>query len=182
MKKLSNLLDIIGGVFVMLAVLVVFGNVVVRVLTGGSFNGSYELTGLCATMFVALAIPVATFEGSHIFVELLTSHLHGVTKRVTEYIDRVFDLLFEVLYFWAGWKIALQKFATMEATDTLHIPVWPFRFLWVLCCALMIVFTIYNIFQIHKHTDDGGTSLDAEIAESLEAAEAPNEGKEDETI
>lgn len=182
MKKLSNLLDIIGGVFVIIAVAVVFGNVVMRVLTGHSFNGSYELTGLCATMFVALAIPVATYEGSHIFVELLTSHLRGAARKATKYIARVCDLVFAVLYAYAGWKIALQKFATMEASDTLRIPVWPFRFLWVLCCLLMIMFSIYRLVRIPKEKDDGISSLDAEIAESMEAAESPSAVKEGEQV
>ena len=179
MKKLSNLLDVIGGVFVVIAVAVVFGNVVMRVFTGHSFNGSYELTGLCATMFVALSIPVATYEGSHIFVELLTSHLHGVARKVTKYIARFFDLLFSIIYAYAGWKIAVQKFATLEASDTLRIPVWPFRFLWVICCVLMIVFSIYRISQIHKENDDAVSTLDAEIAESMEAAEGQNVAKEE---
>ena len=177
MEKFSKFLEVIGGIFVVAAVALVAGNVVVRLITGHSFNGSYELTGLFATMFVAVSIPVATLRGTHIFVELLTSHLHGAARMITEYIARFFDLVLAVLYSYTGFDLAMQKFAASESTDTLSVPIWPFRFLWVICSILMILFTIYNIVRIPKRLQSEGSSLDAEISEAIE--EATNAGKED---
>ena len=174
MEKFSKVLEVIGGIFVMAAVILVAGNVAVRVITGHSFNGSYELTGLFATMFVAVSIPVATLRGTHIFVELLTTHLRGAARMATEYIARVFDLVLAVLYSYTGYNLAVQKFSAGEATDTLGVPIWPFRFLWVLCSVLMIIYTVYNIVMIPKRRKVESSSLDTEIAEAL------NTGKEDE--
>lgn len=182
MNKLSKLLEIIGGIFVMAAVVLVFGNVVIRLFTGSSFNGSYELTGLFAVLFVAVSIPVATLRGTHIFVELLTSHLHGVVAMIAKYIAYLFDLFLGILYVYSGFELAMTKFLINESTDTLKVPIWPFRFLWVLCGVLMIVYVIYNMVQLPKRGKEETTSLDAEIAEAMETvqqAEIPE--KEDDT-
>ena len=169
MQKLSKVFEIIGGIFIIAAVILVAGNVVIRIFTGGSFNGSYELTGLFAVMFVAVSITVATLRGTHIFVELLVSHLHGVARKITEYIARFFDLALAVLYAYTGYILTMQKLATNEASSTLNIPIWPFRGLWVLCAIMMIIYTIYNIILIAKRKGEQSSSLDTEIADAIES-------------
>lgn len=171
-KKIYKIMETIGAVFIVAAMLVIVANVLSRWVLGHPMRGVYEMTGLCAALFSAMAIPMATLTEGHIAVELVTSRLPVKLRIVLDYIARVCEMAVAGVLSYCCFKMAITMMGTNETTDTMNIPIWPVRFIWAFCLFLMVIYSIMNIAKVKKKYANGGpmSAADLEMKEALETA------------
>lgn len=150
MKKVSNFLYIVGGIFVVLSMVIIIANVIMRGLFNSPIRGAYELISLCAVLFVSVSIPVCTLSTNHITVEFITQKLRRTPKMIAEIFARIIEAAVGLIFTYSGWRLAKRMIEAGESTSSGGIPIGPFRVVWVVCAALMAVFAIYTIFQIPR--------------------------------
>ena len=148
MEIVKKILSTIGGLFIVMAIVIVVGNILKRSIFGVPLQGSYEMTALCAVLFVSVSISMCTLAENHIQVDFLVRRLPRVPKMTLEIIAKIFDCIFGVILTYAAYIMAMKMIDYGQSTETLSIPEGPFRLLWTVCAALIIVFSIINIFRI----------------------------------
>ena len=148
MNLIKRVLSVIGGVFVIAALVLIVGNVIIRSIFGVPIQGSYEMVALCAVLFVSVSIPMCTLAENHIEVEFLIAKLPLFPKMVLEIIARVLDCIFGLILMYAGYVLSLKMIKAGDSTDTLSIPEGPFRMIWVVCAALIAIISIALILRI----------------------------------
>ena len=153
-KRFSNVLYLIGGIFIIGMMLLIVVNVILRAITGSPISGTYELASLCAVLFVGVSIPVCTLADSHIKVDIISQKFKNMPKLVIDIITRVLDCLAGVILTYTAFRLAMRMVQTGESTSTLDVPIWPFRFIWMICAALIVVASVYRIVLAIKNRKD----------------------------
>ena len=146
MNKLSKIFDLIGGIGMIGAVLVMVANILLR-LVNLSVPGTYEMVGYFSLIFASACIPICLIERAHITVDVLTMRLPAVPYRVLELISGVLDILSYAVLAYAGYLLAFKKITSGEASDTLRIPVGPLRLFWAICVSVIIIVRIIQLIQ-----------------------------------
>lgn len=167
-----RIMEILAGAALIIAAVIVVINILLGKLTGTPLKGTYEMVGLCCCVMASMAIPMATLTGGHVSVDIVVASLKPKAQMALDIFGKAVDCCVGVVLTCVCYRFALKMLSTQETTATLNLPVWPFRFLWMLGCALVAIFSLYNITQIPKKYRNGVVSAaDAEIAEAREAAE-----------
>lgn len=143
-------METIAGIALVAAAIIVVVNIVVGKLTGTPLRGTYEMVGLCCSIMASMAIPMATLMNGHVAVDIFVQSLGKKAQMRLEYFAKLMDAAIGVSLAYAALRFALKMLSVRETTDTLSIPVWPFRFVWTLCGVLIVAFSIYNICMIPK--------------------------------
>jgi TRAP-type C4-dicarboxylate transport system permease small subunit len=172
-KTAYKIMEFFAGAALIIAAIIVVLNILLGKLFGSPLKGTYEMVGLCCCVMASMAIPMATLTGGHVSVDIVVRMLKPRGRMIFEYIAKIFDALVGVMMVYACSRFAIKMLATRETTATLSLPVWPFRFVWMLGCVLIVVFSIYNIVKIPaKYRGGVQSSADAEIEQArLEAEE-----------
>lgn len=159
-------MEIIGCIFVVIAMVVIAGNVFKRWITGSPMHGAYELAGLCACMFVSVCIPMAVASEGHTSVEIIYRKINKTGKYIMAYMGVIFDLLAGGLMSFASYRLGWKMMAIHETTDSLLIPRWPFRLLWGTCMLMFCIFTISKALEIPaKIKQESEPLTEADIAQ-----------------
>ena len=148
MKRLENFAGKIAKVVVLLScvslslvVLIIAFNVI-----GRAFNkpipGGFDLAILCAAVSGSLAIAYTTKECAHVSVDIITDILSPKLRRIQEMITHLFAFIIFAVLAWQGAVVFIERFSS-ELTETLRIPYWPFRLIWLIsmCCSLLFCVT-----------------------------------------
>jgi TRAP-type C4-dicarboxylate transport system permease small subunit len=149
MAKVFNIiyktLLIVGGVFLVATMCLIAGNALIRSIFNFPIPGYYELTGLLASFFCALAIPMCTISGTHIKVDILTMRLKRMPKIVLAYVAHGLDLIIGCVLAYAGYMLAIKMLIQGEATPSIGAPIGPARLVWAICCSFIVLAKIYQI-------------------------------------
>lgn len=164
MNKFGKVLSVVGGTFIVLSMLIMVANILSRAIIGVTVPGTYEMAGLCAVLFVSVSIPVCTLAGSHIAVEFIADKLPRVFRIVLDYLARILDCLVGIIFAYAGYKFTVNAITSGQSSDTLSIPEWPFRTVWLICSVLIAFFAIYTICRLpakykkqgYENTEENG--------------------------
>jgi TRAP-type C4-dicarboxylate transport system permease small subunit len=132
--RIARVLALIGGAMLLLISGFVTVSVVLRAITGGGINGDFEVVQLAAALAAFCLFPLCISIRGNIFVETFTSNL---PKRVTAFIDGLWDTLFGLICVVLAWRMVIGTFdqlASKTTTMVLAIPIW-----WVvgICAALI---------------------------------------------
>jgi TRAP-type C4-dicarboxylate transport system permease small subunit len=148
-SRISESLSIVSGVaatFVMLLTVVdVLGRAVKHPIVG-----SYEMIGLTGAIIIGFGMPFTTTSGSHVFMELLIDKL---PRRVATAMNIVTRMLCLILFVVAGvnvFRFAGELARAGEVSPTLKIPVYPFTYVFGICCflqCLVFAFAILRYFE-----------------------------------
>ena len=148
-SKISESLSVISGIaatFVMLLTVVdVLGRAVRHPIVG-----SYEIIALTGAILIGFGMPFTTASGSHVFMELLIKKLPQSVATGMNVATRVLCI---ILFAVAGihvFRFAGELARAGEVSPTLKIPVYPFTYLFGVCCflqCLVFVFAIFRCFE-----------------------------------
>ncbi len=152
MKRLITFTDFLARGVVLfscvslsLVVLIIAVNVI-----GRAFNhpipGGYDLTILCSAVSGSLAIAYTTKQCAHVSVDIVTNILPPFLKRIQSMITHLVALFIFVILAWQAAIVFVERFHG-ELTDTLRIPIWPFRLIWLfsMCCSILFCVTQFII-------------------------------------
>lgn len=154
MKVLEKILIWIAGIAILLAAVLMVANILTRWIFHYAIPGTYELIGYFALLFGGAVVPVGTIAKSHIAVDIVTSHLPGVPYKVLQIVTGLFEIFAYGALAYGGYIIAMNKFASVELSDTLKIPVAPLRMFWVVCAAITVIVKVIQLVMIIKNPPD----------------------------
>ncbi|MCD8389637.1 MAG: TRAP transporter small permease subunit, partial [Oscillospiraceae bacterium] len=93
MKKLSKVMEIIGGIFFLACGGYVILNIITRTFFNSPLRGVYEMTGLFAIIFAACAVVICIIEDGNVFVDVVVSHMRPKARLVLKYFSHIVDIL-----------------------------------------------------------------------------------------
>jgi len=147
--KVSESLSVVSGIaatFVMLLTVVdVLGRAVRHPIVG-----SYEIIALTGAILIGFGMPFTTTSGSHVFMELLITKL---PRSIATGMNVATRILCFLLFAVAGvniFRFAGELARAGEVSPTLKIPVYPFAYMFGVCCflqCLVFVFAVFRCFE-----------------------------------
>ncbi len=150
MKQFRSLTETLGKYVVLLScvslslvVVIIAANVISRALNH-PIPGGYDLATLCAAVSGSLAIAYTTKECGHVSVDIITDILPPTLKKIQGLLIHLVALFIFVILTWQGFGIFITRFHA-EITETLRIPYWPFRLIWVISMFSSILFCITQL-------------------------------------
>lgn len=118
-----------GAAVLMALVVLTCADVVGRYLLAAPINGKTELTRMMMAVLIALVLPVVTFRGEHITVDLFDHLFRGRAEALRDLIvDCLAAGAFIVLAYWVAFR-AMRLMAYGYVSDFLRLPLHPVAFL-----------------------------------------------------
>ena len=125
MNKLLSAIETVAAVFLLAIALLIAGNVLLRNVASMQIPDWFDGARLLLGIAVFWGIAVATYQGSHICVDILWEHVGVANQRRIDLVSGVLTLAFLIPLAWMIWvKVAGTG---LQATSDLRIPlVWFF--------------------------------------------------------
>lgn len=129
-EKIGTVFALCAGVFLFVASVVMFTNMVTRTAADYNIRIVYELCQLCGAGVAALAIPYATIKGAHTEMDIITSHLNERVRNMLAGISGIVTIVIMLFTVYMLVTYAYQRTLIFESTTTNHLPMWIFRWLY----------------------------------------------------
>lgn len=146
-------LQIIGGSFLVLMVLITTANIIGRKL-GYPIKGTVELVGLFSALVISASLALTQSQGGHIAVNIITEHFPARIQKVLGIVNALICSLFFIILAKALFDLAQTLWQKGEITETLHLALYPFVFfcalgVLVLALSLAVHITAFICGQYH---------------------------------
>jgi TRAP-type C4-dicarboxylate transport system permease small subunit len=148
-SKISESLSIVSGIAATFVMLLTVADVLGRMIKH-PIVGSYEIIALTGAILIGFGMPFTTASGSHVFMELLIKKL---PRSIATGMNVATRILCIILFAVAGvnvFRFAGELTRAGEVSPTLKIPVYPFAYMFGVCCflqCLVFVFAIFRYFE-----------------------------------
>ena len=140
---------IISSISLLIMMLVIVVHVIGRNFFSSPLYGGVEIISLSGVILISFALGYTQLQKGHIVVEVLVSRLPSSLRTPFAIFAMVVSLITVSLLVWAGtdyfWDAIIKP---GSYTLVLHLPSAPFRFVWVLGCAAMWGYFLYDLIQI----------------------------------
>lgn len=150
-EKIGTIFALAAGVFLFVASVVMFSNMVTRTAADYNIRIVYELCQLCGAGVASLAIPYATIKSAHTEMDIITSHLHDRTRNLLGGLAGIVTVVIMVFTDYMLLNYAYQRTLVMETTTTNHLPLWIFRWLYafgMIATLLVAVIEMIDSFRL----------------------------------
>jgi len=145
-QRMSKGMNVIGGIILILMMLLTVTDVVLRIF-GKPIMGAYELVSIAGALVVGFAIPRASWDDAHVYVDLLITGLSRKTKAVfqatTKFLGFVLFLLLGLNLLFKGNEL----YRAGEVSLTLHLPFYPAAYALALCSFIECVVLLFQMVQ-----------------------------------
>ena len=146
---LTRRLQAAGEAVIVLTVFLVFANVIGRALDM-PIKGAMEILVLGTGIGISLMMAHCAAENRHIVVKMLTSKFPPRARLIVEGLGLLVPLPVFAWYAWANATRALLDWQ-LKFTEVLLLPFSPFRFVFVLGCAVsFIVFLVMATTSLYR--------------------------------
>ena len=125
-------------------------DVVARYIFEAPIRGGYEVAELMMAVLVLLGLPYTGVLKGHISVDILITRFPALPRKILEVINRSVGVLVFFLIGWQAFKEALYTRGAKDATDILHIPLFPFRLLLVVGAFLLGLVLLVQVFEVFR--------------------------------
>ncbi len=82
---------------------------------------------------IACAIPMTSWEGAHVNVDLVLEKLSGGTRKATLVFTRICGMAFFFLLGWNLFAQGVELYQKHEVSLTLHVPYYPVAYILGIC-------------------------------------------------
>ena len=117
----------IGAIFLLVIMLVVFGDVVMRYLFNSPFSWAYDLIALylmAGVFFLVLSDAYAA--NAHVNVDIVQQRLPPAGIRIAELVTCAIGIVVFALIAWLGWQRALDSYRSGDVmAGAIPWPMWP---------------------------------------------------------
>ncbi len=153
--RTSKLLSVVGACVLLGIMALTVANIIYR-LTGHVIIGTYELVQFLMVVPAAFALGYTAVEKGHIEIGLVVSRLTPRGKRICQATTKLISIgVLGFICAATAWFI-VEKTNTVELTDLVHLPINPFRGIWLLG---LIVFAIALVVDLVRPTEGEGEEL-----------------------
>jgi len=148
MKWLYKAEEVICGVLIIAAVLVLNSNIFLRFFFDSSFAWSEEFIRLMFIWITFIGVAVCARRNTNISIDILQNFLKGKSKRILDIIITIISLVFVIMLGKFGMDMV---FFTMDRPQKLNALQWPIYIVYwsiPVGCALMTIHYIRRIFKL----------------------------------
>lgn len=146
---LAFLLEVIGAVILMILMLITCVDVVGRYFFNLPIPGAIELTQFALAILVFTAMPVVTWRGGHIVVDLLDRVLSPAVLKLLAFIS---TLVIATSFYFLGkriFELAARSIRRGETTEFLNIPSgYLVQYIAVMSWATAAVMITYGLYRV----------------------------------
>lgn len=135
----STICFAIGGCALMGAMVVDFFSVIGR-HSGLRIVGALEIVQYCIVTAVSAAVIVATLNGAHAAVHVLTERMNPVARRVMARLSEALTAICFLGILCGDVWLARDVWGSDERSDLLGLPIAPARMIW--CASLAVAFAL----------------------------------------
>ncbi len=134
--KGAIVLEVIGGVALMLLALISFGTVVLRntPLAGAWLVGGADLSGLLMAIVSVFACAVCWYKGGHLRIDIVKVRCSQMVQNIIDVFSTIGFIIFIGIIAFSGWDKAIEAGELKAVTMAGGIPIFPFMALF--CLAL----------------------------------------------
>lgn len=121
---LTRVLALVGGLFLLLAIVITLVSVIGRYGFGKPVPGDYELVEIICAVGIFLFFPYTHAVSGNITADFFTS---GLSPRRQRLLDIVNDIVFALVATLLTWRLSeglMEKFISGETTILIRIPLW----------------------------------------------------------
>lgn len=152
-----------GGVFLLLSVFLVFGQIVARTVFGFGVSGLYELATYCAIYSVFLTSSLAIKNNLHIRIDLLANVLSPRHAFWLEVVALLLMAIVSAALCWSGVLLVKESHMLGDRTlGTISLAVWTIQLILPLAGALMLLRTMQRLWIVVRQ---GRLSFRSEVGE-----------------
>jgi TRAP-type C4-dicarboxylate transport system permease small subunit len=155
-KRLTSIIHQAGGKsafvsgFLLIGVMILsVANIVFRRF-GKVIQGTYEITELIMALVVVAAFVYTTLDHGHVIIMSMMSRFSKRVQNMFFLLSLTLQILFWAVITWAGIGI-LRRNWLREETNSLNIPVMPFRFIWVFGLIFLCIIISIELFRCLSH-------------------------------
>jgi TRAP-type C4-dicarboxylate transport system permease small subunit len=146
-KSVSRAMALVGTALLLPMMLLITADVFLRYAFRRPITGTAEIAGLMLVCMV-LGVSWCALEDKHIKVDIMMSRLRPKVQAIIDSITLFFGVVTCVIMTWQGVLASLWTQESKEvASELLPLPVYPFRWIFVLGLAMLCVVMLILIIQ-----------------------------------
>ncbi len=142
LSHVTKTMALIGVSALVLAILVVVGDVIWRRIGGHSFIGSVDLTQFSVVIAASFAIPYAFSQGSHVRVDLISGFMSDRFVHLLDVTAHLFAAMLLLFILWLTVGRAREIWTYGDVSQDLAIPMVFFWGALVLGLALSVIVSL----------------------------------------
>jgi len=136
----------IGATALVLLGLLICATVALRVV-GSVIKGNGEIGEMLIIVVASTALLTATLTDGHPHVHMLIEKIATRWRYRIGAAITVLAALFWATAAWMNGAVALENAALIEETELLHIPLTPFRIVWIVALSLVALLLVARVVQ-----------------------------------
>ena len=187
--KFESLLNLMGGIVILMLVFLATTNVLGRWLFDLPVNGYIDWVEQAMAFMAFLGIAYTQRQGGHIRMDMLVSRLHGSRLWLAELVTTVLMLLITLLLIYGSWLHFMRAYTIGDSSLDIDLPVWPAKLVVpfaLTILALRLLLQIWGYFRGFREGNDtpvavplieNAAAVAAKEAESLDTITEPQETK-----
>lgn len=140
LERFSELCHAFGTLVILpIMIVVITLNVLMRYFANMPFVWGEELNGLLLFLLLVLSLTYTWDQGKHIRMEILYVNFPPRLRRLADVIAGVTGIVFFGFLMVQCLRDMPYMIRTRETSEELEVPLWPFRALLVLICAIFVI-------------------------------------------
>lgn len=154
-KKVSGWMNGFAGIVLFMMLMLTVVDVALR-LFWKPITGTYELVAMAGAVVIMFAIPQASWDNAHIFVDFLLEKRSRATKVVVGCFTKLMGVL---LFFILGYYLLMKAnhlFASGDVSLTLQIPYYPVAYSLAFCAFVEALVLILHMVILVKGGENNG--------------------------
>lgn len=151
-QKVGKVMNYIGGAALTFMMFLTVADVLLRA-GGKPLTGVYEIVGLSLALVIGFALPKASLDRAHVFMEFFLEKASNKNKAIINTSTRVLCILLFVIIGYNLFSVGNEFRLSGEVTQTIRLPFFPIAYVVGVCCFLdcfVFLFDIVNIW-VGKH-------------------------------
>lgn len=141
----------VGGLFLLLSVLLVFGQIVARVVFNVGISGLYELATYCAIYSVFLTSSIAIKNNIHIRIDLLANVIKPRQAFWLELLVMLLVALVSAALCWSGVLLVQESLMLGDRTiGTISLAVWMIQLILPVAGGLMFMRALQRFWRVAR--------------------------------
>lgn len=151
LKDVTQRMDMLAGIGVLIIMLVIVSNVILRALFKQPLLGAYEIVSYFTAIVVALALAHCAIQNGHIVVDYLVKRFSEKNQAM---LATLINLIALVFWSMASWQMFLF-FASSKShgmiSASAQIPVYPFIFIIAIGLTMLSLVIVMQTLNAVKH-------------------------------
>jgi TRAP-type C4-dicarboxylate transport system permease small subunit len=147
-RKIDNFLNSIAEIVMVCMVLLTVMDILFRLFGRSAIMGTFELVGVMGAIVISFSLPQTQWDKGHVIVDLLIENRSEAVKNAFFIFTRIAGI---VIMAFASWNLVLKGmhlYTAGETSMTLHLPYFPWPFIFAVCFLMESITLLTDIFKI----------------------------------